>query len=233
MNAAHETRPRSLHGVCARSLRLAVQSLGAGSGGQRAMRVMGGSVLAALLCAGVGVAAGSQGLAGRKTLSQYDQVGAEVNGTLDIALLQRYLTETHSNTFSFLLWDTDGHQYLDMVRFLEATKDLKVDGAPLEVWVTLSPPSETYTWQNESECAKCPKSHPHNYGSAEAGIFCCNTTTNGEDCFGNYCCVEPGSTNGCQGVKRCGNNPENKSACGSGDPRCEYQIVPSQTYVLI
>ena len=218
MNAAHETRPRSLHGVCARSLRLAVQSLGAGSGGQRAMRVMGGSVLAALLCAGVGVAAGSQGLAGRKTLSQYDQVGAEVNGTLDIALLQRYLTETHSNTFSFLLWDTDGHQYLDMVRFLEATNDLKVDGAPLEVWVTLIPPSETYTWQNESECAKCPKSHPHNYGSAEAGIFCCNTTTNGEDCFGNYCCVEPGSTNGCQGVKRCGNNPENKSACGSGDP---------------
>ena len=83
------------------------------------MRVMGGSVLAALLCAGVGVAAGSQGLAGRKTLSQYDQVGAEVNGTLDIALLQRYLTETHSNTFSFLRWDTDGHQYLDMVRFLD------------------------------------------------------------------------------------------------------------------
>ena len=53
-----------------------------------------------------------------------------------------------------------------------ATKDLKVDdGAPLEVWVTLIPASETYTWQNESECAKCPKSHPHNYGSAEAGIF--------------------------------------------------------------
>ena len=47
---------------------------------------MDGSVLAALLCA-VGVAAGSQGLAGRKTLSQYDQVGPEVNGTLDIALL--------------------------------------------------------------------------------------------------------------------------------------------------
>ena len=34
-------------------------------------------------------------------------------------MLQRYLTETHSNTFSFLRWDTDGHQYLDMVRFLD------------------------------------------------------------------------------------------------------------------
>ncbi len=49
----------------------------------------------------------------RLTLSQYDQVGAEVNGTLDVAMLQRWMTETNANTHSFLLWDTDGHQYLD------------------------------------------------------------------------------------------------------------------------
>jgi hypothetical protein len=49
----------------------------------------------------------------RLTLSQYDQVGAEANGTLDVALLQRWMTETNANTHSFLLWDTDGHQYLD------------------------------------------------------------------------------------------------------------------------
>ena len=47
------------------------------------------------------------------TLSQYDQVGAEVNGTLDVSKLQRWMTETNANTHSFLLWDTDGHQYLD------------------------------------------------------------------------------------------------------------------------
>ena len=57
--------------------------------------------------------AGSATTRPRLTLSQYDQVGAEVNGTLDVALLQRWMTETNANTHSFLLWDTDGHQYLD------------------------------------------------------------------------------------------------------------------------
>ena len=52
------------------------------------------------------------------TLSQYDQVAAEVNGTLDVVKLQQWMTETNANTMSFLLWDTDGHQYLDMVRRL-------------------------------------------------------------------------------------------------------------------
>jgi hypothetical protein len=154
----------------------------------------------------------------RKTLSQYDQVGAEVNGTLDIALLQSYLSESNSNTFSFLLWDTDGHQYLDMVRFLAASKDMKVGGAPLEVWVTLIPPTETEKWENKSTCARCPTTHPHSYGSQQAGVFCCNTTTNGADCSGDYCCMQPGSADGCQGVKRCGNNPENKTSCGAGNP---------------
>lgn len=168
-------------------------------------------------CVGVGSTTAGQQRAARKTLSQYDQVSAEVNGTLDVSLLQSYLTETNSNTFSFLLWDTDGHQYLDMVRFLEASKNMKVNnGALLEVWVTLIPPSETYHWQNASACAKCPNSHPHHYGNGRAGIFCCNTTTNGARCLGNACCMQPGSKVGCQGVTRCGNNPENRTACGSG-----------------
>ena len=106
------------------------------------------------------------------TLSQYDQVGAEVNGTLDVAMLQRWMTETNANTHSFLLWDTDGHQYLDsendasmctlnrlcrrphesnlypvctaiVVRFLSESADFKVNGEPFKVWVTLIPPSET------------------------------------------------------------------------------------------
>jgi predicted carbohydrate-binding protein with CBM5 and CBM33 domain len=44
------------------------------------------------------------------TLSQYDQVGAEVNGTLNTSMLRAMISETNANTFSFLLWDTDGHQ---------------------------------------------------------------------------------------------------------------------------
>jgi len=56
-----------------------------------------------------------------KVLGQYDQVwsngnysgDAERHGRLDTGLLLRWLNETNSNTMSFLLWDTDGHQYLD------------------------------------------------------------------------------------------------------------------------
>lgn len=47
------------------------------------------------------------------------QVGAEVNGTLDVTRLAGWMAETNANTVSFLLWDVDGHQYLDMVRFLD------------------------------------------------------------------------------------------------------------------
>jgi len=151
----------------------------------------------------------------RKTLSQYDQVGAEVNGTLDIALLQSYLTETNSNTFSFLLWDTDGHQYLDMVRFLELTKTEGID-----VWVTLIPPSETAgsfpaTPPAGSDCATCPPNIAHPYGDAVDGVYCCNGTIAGGSCVKNVavCCVFPGSGSGCQGVPRCGNNPQNKTLC--------------------
>ena len=94
------------------------------------VRTAVGLGLSALLCVS---AAGRQG---GVTLSQYDQVGAEVNGTLDVALLQQWLTETNANTMSFLLWDTDGHQYLDMVRFLQSSADFKVGGHPIKVWVS-------------------------------------------------------------------------------------------------
>ena len=62
------------------------------------------------------------------TLAQYDQVSAEVNGTLNVTRLQQWMTLTNANTHSFLLWDTDGHQYLDMVRFLDASADFAVNG---------------------------------------------------------------------------------------------------------
>ena len=61
---------------------------------------------------------------------------------LDVDLLKDWLTETHANTYSYLLWDTTGDDYLNLVRFLEATRDFCVDGRALRVWVTLIPPSE-------------------------------------------------------------------------------------------
>ena len=42
-----------------------------------------------------------------------------MNGTLDVTRLAGWMAETNANTVSFLLWDVDGHQYLDMVRFLD------------------------------------------------------------------------------------------------------------------
>jgi hypothetical protein len=75
-------------------------------------------------------------------LSQYDQLGAEVNGTLDVPKLAGWMTETNANTLSFLLQDFDGHQYLDMVRFMEwQTK--QAPKSALKIWVTLIPPTES------------------------------------------------------------------------------------------
>jgi hypothetical protein len=152
----------------------------------------------------------------QKTLAQYDQVGAQMkNGTLNISLLTQWLKETQANTMSFLLWDDDGHQYLDLVRFLDATK------GSVQVWVTLIPPHETMKWVNQSGCTKCPASKPYQYGSPDAGVYCCgNNTGLPSHCVSHdQCCVVPGKTLGCQSNPRCGVNPENHTVCGEGDPR--------------
>lgn len=110
------------------------------------------------------------------TLAQYDQVTAEVGSppALDVGLLVGWLSQTNTNTMNFLLWDTDGHQYSDMVRFLEATKG----AAPaINVWVTLIPPSETVPSQVPARlrpgCTTCPASESYPYGDAVHGTFCC------------------------------------------------------------
>jgi hypothetical protein len=77
------------------------------------------------------------------TKAQYaGEPHADAGLPVDSELLEEWLTQTHANTYSFLLWDTTGDDYLDLVRFLDATKAFCVDGRQLRVWVTLIPPSE-------------------------------------------------------------------------------------------
>lgn len=60
----------------------------------------------------------------------------------DLATLESWLVETHANTYSFLLWDTTGQDYLDLVALLVRTQDFCVDDRQLRIWVTLIPPTE-------------------------------------------------------------------------------------------
>ena len=64
-------------------------------------------------------------------------------------------------------------------------------------------------------CVKCPSSHPHHYGGASSGDFCCPVADGAKGtCPGSKeCCIRPGSSEGCQGVARCGINPQNNSVC--------------------
>ena len=47
-----------------------------------------------------------------------------------------------------------------VVRFLDDTKGVLINGAPLRVWVTLVPPAESIPWLNASNCSKCPADIP-------------------------------------------------------------------------
>eukprot|EP01052_Picozoa_sp_SAG31_P023591 SAG31_NODE_1955_length_6823_cov_2.519780_2_plen_295_part_00 len=141
----------------------------------------------------------------------------DARGRLDAPALLGRLRATNSNTMNFLLWDTDGHQYLDMVRFLELTKG---EERPIDVWVTLIPPSETVRFfppepPPGSRCATCPRHIANPYGDSTHGTFCCNSTVSGGSCGAGVpvCCLRPGSRAGCQGVPRCGSNAQNRSVC--------------------
>jgi hypothetical protein len=68
------------------------------------------------------------------------------------------------------------------------------------------------------DCAKCPASHPHEYGH---GFCCTKPSLDGEHCpaLGGDCCLSPlPPPYGCESVARCGNNPTNKPACGPPPP---------------
>ena len=71
---------------------------------------------------------------------------------LDVERFKSVLASAHANTYSYSVcdctWSKDLwscstlYNYDDFVRFLEATKDFKVDGQQLRVWIGLYPPSE-------------------------------------------------------------------------------------------
>ena len=75
-----------------------------------------------------------------KVLGQY--AGLPLNKDtqrLDIQALLGMLNSTYTQTYSFLLWDTTGNDYLDLVRLLSYLVDNDIG---LQLGITLIPPSE-------------------------------------------------------------------------------------------
>ena len=70
-----------------------------------------------------------------KMRAQYDSPPA---AAAERALLLAGLNASHSDAYNVLLWDTDGANYLQMLELAQA-----VQGTPLQLWVTLIPPTET------------------------------------------------------------------------------------------
>ena len=76
-------------------------------------------------------------------------------------------------------------------------------------------------------CAKCPASHAYPYGGPVSGSWCCTVPlVPGKGCVSKkICCLTPGSQknssygdDGCEGIRRCGTNPTNKTACVAPPP---------------
>ena len=162
----------------------------------------------------------------RLTKAQY------VQHTYNITLLKQQLTETNANTMSWELWSSNEESYLYFVEFLEATKQFKVNGQQLSVWLTLIPPSETEIWKNYTGCVHnaselCPAALPFPYGNSDAGWFCCGKPAPGNGCTTHDCCSYPGSLEACQGADRCGSNSHNRPVCPRGyQPGVDAQGMP-------
>jgi predicted lipoprotein with Yx(FWY)xxD motif len=85
-----------------------------------------------------------------QSLVQFDQAHVptepDPSGSADrrvnVTGLVEWLSDTNANTFSFFLWDVDGHEYLDFVRVLSLTANVAINGTPLRIWLTLIPPTE-------------------------------------------------------------------------------------------
>ena len=69
---------------------------------------------------------------GPMMLSQFDQLKVvDSTNHLDCPRLVDILANTSTSTFNFLLWGSDGAQYVDFVACLQHTSGLVVDGRPV------------------------------------------------------------------------------------------------------
>jgi hypothetical protein len=76
------------------------------------------------------------------TLSQYASPPRDdATGRMDVPRLLAMLNDTNANTYNVELYDTDGGNYLDLVRLLDAVNG-STTTPRLRVWATLIPPSE-------------------------------------------------------------------------------------------
>ena len=90
-------------------------------------------------------------------LGQYASPPHDAQGRMVIPTLLKQLADTNSNTYNVLLWDTDGSDYLDLVRLLNATSETDDTNATttptLRIWVTLIPPSEATPINATMKCS--------------------------------------------------------------------------------
>jgi hypothetical protein len=73
---------------------------------------------------------------------------------------------------------------------------------------------------NETGCVQCPKSRPYMYGDKSSGNYCCPWPIVAGHCAPPVpltstaeCCLNPGYLLKCQGIPRCGTNPQNHTGC--------------------
>ena len=78
-----------------------------------------------------------------KSLGQYASLPKNSDGRMDLQKLLFQLKITYTNTYSFLLDDTTGDNYLDLVLLLDYLKTSTGKDLGLKLAVTLLPPSES------------------------------------------------------------------------------------------
>ena len=127
----------------------------------------------------------------------FDDAGPAVGNLtapVDPERVKAFLASTHTNTFNWAVCDcvpapgawpcSPLYAYDGFVRFLEATKDFKVDGNQLRVWLGLSPPTEANNPHVFNFTCTAPPDSPLTRFN-EAALFR-NATTGRPGAYTNY-----------------------------------------------
>ena len=85
-------------------------------------------------------------------------------------VFKKVVASAHANTYSYTVCDCSCYAtqwscsplygYEQFIQFLEATKDFKVDGQQLRVWLGLYPPSEASPFHNGTHVCQPPPDSP-------------------------------------------------------------------------